>query len=195
MFDSDKDAINTEDDYKIMLADGSELGLAIIGTTTRQIDSCGPTPASSGAIFQWSTDPRASEDADSSNWAVGERGYLTGIMINSEGEYVTRYLGLTTKSLNSDELDTPILGWFKDEKFAKGFTAQQTSGNRIALFGYDDKQNKKHGLRPYPLDKNHADRLVVLGDKSANLPLDCQFVKVLRLGIWLHGETGEFKQL
>jgi hypothetical protein len=171
-----------------MFADGTELGWAHHGATNRQLDTCGPVPSSSGAIFQWSTGVTVQSDSD--KWAAGDVGCLIGAMGNSDGTWFGRVLYMDTNSINSDTPATPpALAWTKDGSFAQGFYAQQTSGNRIALFAYDSQGNAK-GMRPYPLVRPADGQLDVLG-VDVSLGLDCQFVKVKRLPTWISGNEGE----
>ncbi|KAI1110099.1 hypothetical protein F5Y14DRAFT_383257 [Nemania sp. NC0429] len=193
VLDSDGQAINSLDDYKIMFADGTELGWAHASITSRMLNSCGPVQSSSGAIFQWSL--KLDEQSDSDSWRVGTPGYLTGAMANGEGTWFARVLYLDTTPQHKDQPPViPFLAWTKDTSLAKGFHATNTSGNRVALLA-NDMQSNLRGIRPYPYKRdleggNFAGQYDVMGGDAGYLALDCQFVKVKRLARWIRGDEG-----
>lgn len=178
-----------------MFADGTELGWAHTGLTSRFLSTCGPVQSSSGAVFQWSA--KVDSRTEGGIWRERNKGFLTGAMANGTGTWFARILYMDSAPQNpNDDPAIPFLCWTKDASKAKGFFAKPVPGNRVALCAYDS-QFIDRGMRPYPYKReldggNFAGQYDIIGvNESRMLPLDCQFVKVQRLFLWIHGNEGE----
>ncbi|KAF7977094.1 hypothetical protein HWV62_4679 [Athelia sp. TMB] len=164
LVDIDGNQIFTNKWYKIMLSDGSELGLE--GKDAWRI-TCAPQPSGKGMVVRY----RRSQSHDHTvyGWPQDDKGYIRGIGVGADGSVYRKNLCLSRAT-------PPALAWYETED-SYGFTAKQLPGNRIALYGFDHKQNVA-GLRVVQ-SWTEGEGLVFHGQQSEwVLPLDCAFVQV-----------------
>lgn len=149
--------------YKIMLADGTELGVT---DTSGGRTHCGPKPSGQGAVFRYRRRQGPDTDGDF-GWPAGDIGYLKALITDpTTGQTDTRHMSLSTGA-------PPTLAFYTTDN-SYGFTAQQAFGNRILLYG-QDVNGAKVGLRVH--QTGQAEDLETFGPLgSFVIALDCQLV-------------------
>ncbi len=133
MTDSTGDPITSSDGhwYKIVLADGRELGY---GEWLRGDENNATTlkmvPAGGGMVFRYQR--HDGDDRVGQGWPVGDKGYLRGLSVNANGTETTMNL-----SFNQEHW-TMLCGYSHNGSF--GFVASQLGNHRVALYGYNENK-------------------------------------------------------
>lgn len=151
--------INTAEWYKIMLADGTELGMSR--------ENLGRFyPSGKGAVVRYRDRRFRDTDETLYGWSEGDVGYIKGISVLHNGSHRRMHLSLS----NSTQ---PGLHWYESDDSTSGFYAAQIPRNRIVLYGRT-RTGQKIGLR---IDRDSVD---IMGQSSSDWPLglDCAFVPV-----------------
>ncbi|KAG7085447.1 hypothetical protein E1B28_003008 [Marasmius oreades] len=167
LVDIDGNAITTDQWYKIMLSDGTELG---VGATVEKRMASAPVPSGQGMVVRY----RFKENNDTAlyRWVEGETGFIRGLRTGLGGTQNRKNLSL------SFYLKPRVFAWY-DEPPATGpsygIKAYQLPGNRIALYGLDDQGNAL-GLRVYHEPTGGLSIRAMGGDWP--LSLDVAFVRV-----------------
>ena len=155
--------------YKIVLADGSELGLGAFWPGSPKTSQNNRTlvkvvPAGQGMVFRYQrTD---GNDRAHQGWPIGDKGYLRGLQVRDDHSELILNMGLSwdesTPQSNLCMFDT-------NENY--GIIAEQLPENRVALYAYN-KHNAVCGLR---VDKHGH---IMAHRSQSPLALDCAFVRV-----------------
>lgn len=148
--------------YKIVLADGSELGY---GVTDKGRDSCAPVPSGQGMVIRYR---RVQDNSNHTTygWPTGDLGYIKGLDVRPDGLQLVKYLSLSNGA-------PPILAWY-DRDDSYGFVAKQLPNNRIALYAHD-QDKAVAGLKV----QNVGGGLSIHGTQGPfPIALDCAFVAV-----------------
>ncbi|KAL0070297.1 hypothetical protein AAF712_002789 [Marasmius tenuissimus] len=167
LVDIDGNAITTDQWYKIMLSDGTELG---IGATVEGRKGSAPLPSGQGMVVRY----RHKEDKDTAvyRWVEGETGFIRGLSVELDGTQNHKNLSL------SRLLSPRVLAWYDDPPVSGasyGIKAYQLPGNRIALYGLDEDGNAL-GLRVYHETAGGLSVRAMGGDWP--LSLDVAFVRM-----------------
>ncbi|CAM1508715.1 Fc.00g055630.m01.CDS01 [Cosmosporella sp. VM-42] len=165
--DSSGQAIWSNQDfwYKIVLADGSELGLGEVYAGGPQSTKNGRTlvkvvPAGQGMVFRYQRFD--GDNRKDQGWPIGDKGYLRGLQVKPDGSEAIKNMSLSW--------EPPKLCMY-DDNSNYGFLAEQLSGNRVALYGYN-RHGTLCGLRVTPGGG------VIAHESAHALALDCSFVRV-----------------
>ena len=151
--------------YKIVLDDGSELGLGEPHPGGPQSTKNGRTfvtvvPSGQGMVFRYQ---RADGDnRKDQGWPIGDKGYLRGLQVKPDGTEVIKNMSLSWSP--------PKLCMY-DDNSNYGISAAQLPENRVALYAYNSS-GTLCGLRVTP------DRHIIGHESAHALALDCEFVRV-----------------
>lgn len=146
--------------YKIVLADGSELGVSYPRSNPYQIQVA---PAGREMVVRYQRfdgDNRLNQ-----GWPIGNKGYFRYMQISHDGKEVFLNMSISGQQAAFTAME---------ENKAYGMRAEQLAHNRVGLYGYD-AGGRVCGLRvrstqgPAPVDPHYGNFL---------LGLDCEFVKV-----------------
>ncbi|KAG7096266.1 hypothetical protein E1B28_003714 [Marasmius oreades] len=167
LVDIDGNAITTDQWYKIMLSDGTELGVGAIPDHPGM--PSGPVPSGQGMVVRY----RLKENNDTAlyRWVEGETGFIRGLRTDLDGTQTRKNLSL------SYALNPTVLAWYDPSVSGAsyGIKAYQLPGNRIALYGLDH-QGKALGLRVYRESTGVLSIRSMGGDWA--LSLDVAFVRM-----------------
>jgi len=163
--DSDGNEIDSESDYKLMMSDGTELGM-----DAGSVVSADQSPSNSGAIIKFSSTPKFSVLEKWPNYAFK---FIRGVSYRN-GALVKGYLDMVI----SPDGTYPIV-WVNNINPVPPtrFLAVQMPGNRVSLH-VELRSNPptQLGIRL------NGQKNLLEGDKSdLKLPLAAQFVKVQTL--------------
>ncbi|KAF4338746.1 hypothetical protein FBEOM_7368 [Fusarium beomiforme] len=146
--------------YKIVLADGSELGISYPGSNPYQIQV---VPAGRGMVVRYQRFD--GDDRLNQGWPIGDKGYFRCMQLSHDGKQVLLNMGISGQQAAFTAMA---------ENNAHGMRAEQLAHNRVALYGYN-AEGRLCGLRVRstsgnaPIDPHYGEYLV---------GLDCEFVKV-----------------
>ncbi|KAK1226855.1 hypothetical protein PQX77_010159 [Marasmius sp. AFHP31] len=166
LVDINGNAITTDQWYKIMLSDGTELG---IGATVEGRTVSAPVPSGQGMVVRY----RLKENNDTAlyRWVEGDTGFIRGLSADLDGTQNHKNL-----SFSGPALSPRVFAWFNDTAGASyGIKAYQLPGNRIALYGLD-KAGNALGLRVYREPAGGLSVRAMEGDWP--LSLDVAFVRM-----------------
>ena len=157
---------NAEYWYKIVLGDGSELGLGDLypggpTSTANNRTHVKVVPAGQGMVFRYQRND--GNNRASQGWPIGDKGYLRGLQVKPDGSEVVRNMSLSGGPLCQ-------LCMYNDNS-NYGILAGQLPGNRVALYGYNGGGGLC-GMRVNP------DGNIIAHDSTHAMALDCAFVKV-----------------
>ncbi|KAF7793875.1 hypothetical protein EIP86_004997 [Pleurotus ostreatoroseus] len=155
--------ISTNKWYKIVLRDGNELGWGVVDQGR---DGCAPVPAGHGFVIRYRRDQVEDKDHPVYGWPAGDKGWLKGYTMMTNGNKAFRHLSLSMDA-------PPILAWY-DSNDSYGFVAKQLPGYRVALYAYD-KNHEVAGLKAQNMEGGQ----LIQGTQGAYpIALDCAFVEV-----------------
>ncbi|EXJ87584.1 hypothetical protein A1O3_04544 [Capronia epimyces CBS 606.96] len=152
---------NLDDWYRIVLADGSELGFGDAYPSKQNVDRTliKIVPAGQGLVFRYQRTDGG--DRLSQGWPIGDKGWLRGKHVKPDGTEVVKNLSLSWEP-------TKLALYESNDNY--GFVAQQLPGNRVALYAYD-RHGSVLGLAVTP------DKTVIGYASKYATSLDVSFVK------------------
>lgn len=125
--DSSGVAISSNEDYwyKIVLADGSELGLGEPEDANNGRTPVLVVPSGQGMVFRYQSED--GKDIRDQGWPMGQKGYLRGMHVEPNRTQIIQNMSFSGGS--------PRLCMY-DDNTNYGIVAEQISGNRVVLYGY-----------------------------------------------------------